>query len=289
MTDQAAALRQLMNKVRKDERPASGSTCQITAITSGKGGVGKSNITVNLGIALARTGAKVLVLDADIGTANIDILLNMDPRHHLGHVTEGKASIIQILEKLDDNLYLIPGASGVSGLAEMPADKLKRLRTDLDQIESMFDHVLVDTAAGVSPAVINLLLGADRILLVCSDEPTSIVDAYALCKVLYKENPDAFVELIANNVQGEAEAQDVYGKLRIAIKHFLEKELHFLSYVVHDEAIGQAVINQKPLLMTGASGGAVDSFTTLASKLAHPSDWSGGRGVHQLFSLLLES
>ncbi len=287
MTDQAAALRKM---VRQRPSPAHvrRSHCEIFAITSGKGGVGKSNITMNLSAALALSGARVLIIDADIGTANIDILLNLDLRFHLGHVAQGKATLFQILHKVMHNLYLLPGASGTAGLGAFPTSRAEQLRSDLQRIEEMFDYLMVDTNAGISRRIINLLRGADRVLLVCSGEPTSIVDAYALCKVLYRKEADICVELIANNVEGKKEARDVYGKLKAAVKHFLKKELHYLSYIKHDEGIAHGVINQKPLMMTGATGGAVDNFQSLAAKLVHPPDWARGKGIHQLFDFLLQ-
>ncbi len=288
MSDQASALRKMMAG-RQDLSSPGTCTCEVVAVTSGKGGVGKSNISMNLSIALAKAGFKVLILDADYGAANIDILINIDPRRNLGHVLEGKATLFQVLEKVADNLYLIPGASGISDIPEMAFDKRSQLRDDLVKIEQQFDYLVVDTSAGVSKRVINLLLGSDRVLLVCSNEPTAIVDAYALCKVLFQIDGQIKVELIANNVEGGVEAADVYDKLGLAVKHFLKRELHYLSHVIHDEGIAYGVINQKPLMLTGAVEGAAANFVELASKLAHPPQWAQGKGVQNLFNLLLET
>ena len=288
MTDQASALRKMMVG-RLGSEPSGKSSCEVISVTSGKGGVGKSNISMNLSIALAKKGFKVLILDADIGAANIDILINLDPRRNLGHVLEGKASLFQVLEKITENLYLIPGASGISDIPELAFDKRGQLREDLTKIDEQFDYLVVDTSAGVSKRVINLLLGSDRVLLVCSEEPTAIVDAYALCKVLFQIDGEIKVELIANNVEGSVEAGDVYDKLRLAVKHFLKRELHYLSHVIHDEGIAYGVINQKPLMLTGAVEGAAANFEELASKLAHSPQWAQGKGVHYLFNLLLET
>ncbi len=287
MTDQAAALRQLVFR-KREPQPTGSSRCEIIAVTSGKGGVGKSNITMNTALALAARGRKVLILDADIGTANIDILVGLSPRKHLGHVFAGQAELFEILTKVVENLYLIPGASGISEISEMPLAQLNRFREEILKVEDMFDYLFVDTSAGVSKQVINLLRGADRILLVCNEEPTSILDAYALCKVLFQVESHAEVEFVANNVAGEVEAREVYGKLRVAIKHFLDKDLAYLGYVVHDKGIADGVINQKPLMIQDAPGPAAANFTELAHLLMHPDGWAVGKGVHQLFNLLVE-
>ena len=288
MTDQAAALRHLMAN-RREPLPVGGSTCEIITVTSGKGGVGKSNITMNLALALASEGRKVLILDADIGTANIDILMGLHPRRHLGHVFEGESTLVQILCKMNDNLYLIPGASGITGINEMPLEHLEQFRKDILQLETMFDYLLVDTAAGVSPQVTNLLKGSDRTLLVCNHEPTSILDAYALCKVLFASDELVRMEFLANNVSSELEAEEVYGKLSVAVKHFLKKDLQYLSYVVHDKGVADGVINQKPLMLSEGASPAKDNFRTLAVKLAHGESWASGKGVQQLFNLLTEA
>lgn len=287
MNDQASALRQLVFR-KREAMPSGNSGCEIISVTSGKGGVGKSNITMNTALAMAANGAKVLILDADIGTANIDILVGLSPRKHLGHVFEGEATLFEIMTKITDNLYLIPGSSGVSGIREMPFDQLSTFREEILKIEDMFEYLIVDTSAGVSKQVINLLRGSDRILLVCNEEPTSILDAYSLCKVLYQVEDSAEVEFVANNVASEVEAREVYGKLRVAIKHFLNKELKYLSFVVHDKGIANGVINQKPLMIQDAPGPARASFTRLAELLMHPDGWATGRGIHQLFNLLVE-
>ncbi len=286
MNDQASTLREWVKRNRP--QPTGNCPCEVIAVTSGKGGVGKSNISMNLAISLAQKGHKVLVLDADIGTANIDILLNLDTRLHLGHLADGQASLFQVIEKVAENLYLIPGASGVPDISQLPFHKWEQLREDLAKVESMFQYLIVDTSAGVHGRVINLLRGADRILLICNNEPTSIVDAYALCKVFYKDVPEARLELIANNVSGPADAEEVYGKLRVAIKHFLSKELHYLDHVIHDEAIALGVINQKPLMMSSVTTGAAVNFLAISEKLAHPGGWAAGKGIYHLFHLLFD-
>ncbi len=285
MSDQAAALRKIADLV-KEPVETGRSACQILSVASGKGGVGKSNLSLNLSIGLARLGQKVLMLDADIGAANIDILLGLDLRRHLGHVLAGDASLFEILHKVADRLYLVPGASGISEIGEMPFENLKQFREDLVKIENMFDCVIVDCSAGVGPNVTKLLRGADRVLLVCGDEPTAIVDAYALCKALFAEDSNVCVEVVVNNVPAKADADEVYAKLGLAVKHFLKKELRCLGHVVHDEDLAKGVVDQKPVMFTDKIGGAVSNLMNLAEKLARPGDWARGKGVRQLFQLL---
>jgi flagellar biosynthesis protein FlhG len=290
LNDQATTLRGLTAAVHGRPRATPAASCETIAVPSGKGGLGKSTLTLNTGIALTRAGYKVLIVDADIGTANIDILVNIDSRTHLGHVVEGKAHLNQVVRKITGDLFLIPGASGIAEIGNMSLTTRQKLREDLVALEKNFDYLIVDTSAGVSNQVIRTLRGTDRILLVCSGEPTSIVDAYALCKVLFQQDPHVKVELVINNIADKDEADDVYGKLNTAVNHFLKRELHYLSYVVNDAALAQGVSNQEPIMMTHPdAGGAAAGFKTLAEKLAHPSGWSQGRGVEHLFNQLLDN
>ncbi|MDJ0840412.1 MAG: AAA family ATPase [Acidobacteriota bacterium] len=288
MSDQAELLRKLAKQKQAPVAVAEGtSPCEIVAVTSGKGGVGKSNITLNVSIVLARKGAKVLILDADIGTANIDILVGMGQRMHLGDVFDGKASLFEIIEKIDENLYLVPGASGIAGLNEMPYDKREALRRDLLRIDEAFDYLIIDTSAGINTDILHLMAGSDRVLLICNNEPTAVVDAYALCKTYYQSGAEGVIELIANNVADEAEADEVFEKISSAMGHFLKKELKYLGHVVHDEDVALGVINQKPVMMTSSDGPAVRNFQELADLLYHQGRWEQGKGIQQLFNHLV--
>jgi len=289
VSDQAAALRQIAQWTKGPaDAEAGASNCEILAVTSGKGGVGKSNVTINLAIAMARAGRKTLMLDADIGAANIDVLLGLDPRRNLHHVIEGGADLFEILIKVTDNLYLLPGASGISQIGEMPFDRLKQFREDLIKLESLFDCILADTSAGVGPTVVKTLRGADRTLLICGPEPTALVDAYALCKVLFAAAPEAPVAVVVNNVSAKPEADEVYAKLSVAVKHFLKRDLTCLGFVIHDENLAKGVIDQRPFMFGDAQDGAAANFIELAEKLARAEGWAQGKGVRQLFNLMLE-
>lgn len=286
--DQAETLRRLAARKQKQPNAEGGHDIHIMAVTSGKGGVGKSNVTLNTAVALAKRGHNTLILDADMGTANIDILLGIDPRLNLGHVIEGKAGLFEILTKVTDNLYLVPGASGIMDPGYMGIHNLEQLRKDIEQLESMFQYVFIDTAAGVNQMVIQALKGSDRVLLICNDEPTSIVDAYALVKVLYKQDPEAVIQLVVNDVAGEEEAEDVYGKLRAAIQHFLKRDLEYLNHIAHDEVIARGVILQKPFMFTAADSPARGHVETLAEKLESKLERSQGKGLLQLFQRLIQ-
>lgn len=289
MIDQASTLRKLISQQDAEPATPEQSPCEIIAVTSGKGGVGKSNVTLNTAAALAQTGANVLILDADIGTANIDILLGKDPRQNLGHVIEGQASLYDVIEKVNDKLYFIPGASGIADIGTMPTSNLERFRDDIFKLESLFDYLLVDTSAGVHENVTRLLCGSDRVLLVCNGEPTSIVDAYALCKLLFQQYPDVKIYLVANNVADASEAGEVYDKLNAAVTHFLKKELHYLCHVVHDKAIVHAVASQEPVMLAEVNVPSKANFAELAQKLRHPDDWRKGKGFYQLFNSLIRN
>jgi len=287
MSDQAAALRALIARDHAVVVPEGTSACEIVTVTSGKGGVGKSNITINVALALARRGRRVLVMDADIGTANIDILLGLGSRAHLGQVFEGSASLYEITVEIEERLFLIPGASGINGLAELPFDKRRGLQEDLQRIGEAFDYLFIDTSAGISRAVLDFMRAADRILLISTGEPTAVVDAYALCKAYYGEGGEVGPELVANNVTDREEAMEVFEKINLAVGHFLKKELKYLGHVVHDEEVAFGVIEQKPVMMSASDGRAAADYQALAEALDHGDHWQGGKGILQLFRNLV--
>lgn len=286
MTDQAAALRQLV-ALKGDPPDAGKSSCEIITVTSGKGGVGKSNITINTAIQLGRMGARVLVMDADIGTANLDILLGLGAKPHLGDVFEGTMSLYDVICPVTENLFLIPGASGISSLSELPYERRGSLREDLSRIAETFDYLFIDTSAGVSEAVLTMMRGADRLLLICTAEPTAVVDAYALCKAWHNSGQEGTLELIANNVKNADEASEIFEKIRLAVGHFLKKELKYLGHVVHDVGVAQGVVNQKPIMLTSTHGPACTNFEALAASLFHADPWREGKGIQQLYNQLV--
>lgn len=217
------------------------------AITSGKGGVGKTNVVANMGIALSLMDLKVAILDADYGLGNIDILLGIEPRLDISDLLKDAASLEDILIKKNE-LLIIPASSGVQSLAQLSEYQEILLYKELKKLEKMCDILIIDTAAGISDNVISLLLAADEVVLVVSPDNTSIVDSYAVVKVVSELDTFKTFSIITNMVQDEEEGADVFLKFSRAVKKFLNKEVHYLGYIQRDEKLLTAMKYQVPVV-----------------------------------------
>ncbi|UCH94564.1 MAG: MinD/ParA family protein [Candidatus Aminicenantes bacterium] len=217
------------------------------AITSGKGGVGKTNVVVNLGVALARMDMKVAILDADYGLGNIDILLGIEPELDMSDLLKDTAALEEILISKNE-LLIIPASSGVQSLTHLTEYQEILLYKELKKLEKMVELLIIDTAAGISDNVISLLLAADEVYLVVSPENTSIVDAYAVVKVVTELDAFKTISVIVNMVEDEAEASEVFLKISRAVKKFLNKELHYLGCIRTDDHLVEAIKFQRPVV-----------------------------------------
>ena len=189
-------------------------TARIISITSGKGGVGKTNIVANLGYQLSRSGQRVLILDADFGLGNLDILLGLAPRYNLSHVLSGEKTIQDILVEGPGKLSILPAASGIQELTQLSREQKMRLLGALDQLLDSMDILLIDSAAGISPNVMDFSVSAQEIMVVVTPEPTSITDAYALMKVLSTRYAEKTCRLIVNQVSSEHEGREIIKRNR---------------------------------------------------------------------------
>jgi len=217
------------------------------AITSGKGGVGKTNVVANMGIALSLMDLRVAILDADYGLGNIDILLGIEPRLDISDLLKDAASLEDILIKKNE-LLIIPASSGVQSLAHLSEYQEILLYKELKKLEKLADILIIDTAAGISDNVISLLLAADEVVLVVSPDNTSIVDSYAVVKVVSELDTFKTFSIITNMVQDEEEGADVFLKFSRAVKKFLNKEVFYLGYIQRDEKLLTAMKYQVPVV-----------------------------------------
>ena len=217
------------------------------AITSGKGGVGKTNVVVNLGVAMAKVGLKIAVLDADYGLGNIDILLGIEPELDISDLLKDTATLEEILIHKNE-LAIIPASSGMQSLTQLSEYQEILLYKELKKLEKMVELLVIDTAAGISDNVISLLLAADEVYLVVTPENTSIVDAYAVVKVITELDGFKKISVIANMVADESEGQEVFLKMSRAVKKFLNKELHYLGYIREDDHVVEAIKFQQPVV-----------------------------------------
>jgi len=240
---------------------------RVIAITSGKGGVGKTNIVANLGFALTRLGKKVLILDADLSLGNIDILLGLAPTHNLSHVIAGTKTIPQITVDGPGNMKILSASSGIQELTQLT--KLQRINilTELDQLADSIDIILIDTAAGISSNVMYFTTAAQEILVVVSPEPTSITDAYALMKVLSLKYSENHFKLLVNLAPTVSEADDVFRQLNLVAERFLNISIEYVGCVLFDENVTKSVKRQKLLCEMFPDSGGSRCFRALADTI----------------------
>lgn len=257
--DQASKLREGMT--------ATEGRLRTIAITSGKGGVGKTSLAVNLGMLLAGEGRRVALFDGDMGLANVDVLLGLTPKYTLRHVVEGHRELRDIMLRGPNDLYVIPASRGVEAMANLAPAEQATLLGRLGQLEGLVDILLLDTAAGISPNVLSLLLAADETIVVTVPEPTAITDAYAVIKVLSRHRADPRAGILMNMVDGASQAEALFEQLRRVIRHFLKVEVRFVGHVLRDECVGRAVCEQKPFSVCFPYARASRSLAELARTL----------------------
>lgn len=274
MSDQAARLRQLVG-TRAPARPQARS--RVVVITSGKGGVGKTNLTVNLALVLARRGRKVLLFDADLGMANVDVILNISPAFTIADVISGRKQISEIIHPVTENLEIVPGGSGVAQLASLERAILDQTVAKLAELESRADFLLVDTGAGISPNVLGFVLAAPEVVVVTTPEPTAIVDAYGIIKAIDGRNPGARVWLMVNMVESEAEARGVFSKMTGIIERFLTVRVQLLGWIEKDGNVGRSVLQQQPFVNSYPYSLATRRVNLLAGSLLARDDDAAGR------------
>jgi flagellar biosynthesis protein FlhG len=241
---------------------------RILAVTSGKGGVGKTNVVANLAAGLAEMGKRVVILDADFGLANIDVLLGLNPRFHLGHVLYGKKSLTEIMVEGPGGIRIIPASSGLQCLAELTLEQRNSLVQSFAELEGYADYLLIDTAAGISSNVLHFLLSAPEIVVVCAPEPTAIVDAYAVIKIILAEEPSKTIRVLINSVSDEEESRDVFRQINSVVKRFLNREVIYMGHIERDPHVLKAVRSQVLVTHSYPSAPASRCFRKLAHAVA---------------------
>jgi flagellar biosynthesis protein FlhG len=264
MSDQASKLRAL---ARAEAPEPTLFKSRVMAITSGKGGVGKTNVVAGLAMSLAISGQRVVVLDADFGLANIDILLGLTPTHTLEHVLRGEKLLEEILLDGPLGIKVIPASSGIQELTRLEAASELRLVQGLQRVAEHQDWLLIDTAAGIHDSVIKLLMAAQEIVLVTTPEPTSLVDAYAMVKVVHLRDPNKPIWLLVNNAQSETEAEETIEQLQAATQRFLGRELQVLGLIPNDPFVLQSVRQQRGVVEIFPRSPSALAFRTIADQL----------------------
>ncbi len=264
--DQATTLRQIIDHNRAEQARSNRAATPLRAIaiTSGKGGVGKSNIVLNLCLALSRRGRRVFLLDADMGLANVDVLLGLTPKHTLEHVMSGQMQIEDIVVKGAEDFWILPSSSGISELSELSYDQQMYLFQELSRLEHSIDYLFIDTGAGISSNVMRFNASANEVIVVANPEPTSITDAYALMKLLAIKYHIREFSLIANSVNSPEDGRSVYERLNGVCEQFLKVNLSFLGSVPLDPAIPRAVRKQRPVLLSAPQSPAARNLERIA-------------------------
>ncbi|OEH85838.1 cobyrinic acid a,c-diamide synthase [Desulfuribacillus stibiiarsenatis] len=242
MNDQAARLRQLVsqNKAKK---------ARVITVTSGKGGVGKSNFTLNFALCLKEYGKKVVILDADLGLANIDVLLGVSTKMNLANIIYDHVTIWDVLYKSEYGIDIVAGGSGIQDLLSLNESQLEHFLKQIDLLSNYADYILIDTGAGLSKETARLIVAADEVILVTTPEPTSITDAYAIVKMVHNISQDIKYRLIVNRVMNNIEGKATSEKLQLVTKRFLNIDLSFLGLLPDDQNVLQAVKKQKPFYL----------------------------------------
>lgn len=245
MNDQASRLRQIAARSHATRPPV---YPRVIAITSGKGGVGKSMIALNLSLALCALGKRVLLLDADTNLGNLDLLLGLAPKFRLGHVLRGERSIEEVLVSPAPRLELLPGSSGDLNYPHTNPDAQQALIAGLKSLEDRSDYVIIDTAAGLSREIVGYAIHADEAVVVTTPEPTAVMDAYAMIKVVHLTKPSLSIKVVMNAVREPAEGDDAAGKLIVAVNRFLKTSFTYLGTIPYDQHVVKSIANQKAVV-----------------------------------------
>lgn len=257
ITDQAAGLRNLSRN-----KPV-----KVIAVAAGKGGVGKSNVSVNLAVSLAQMNKKVMLLDADLGLANVDIMLGLHTKYNLSHVAQGLCHLSDIILQGPAGVRVIPAASGTEFMTQLTSAEHAGIIDAFNELTDDLDYMIIDTAAGISDTVLSFTRSSQELIVVVCDEPTSLTDAYALIKVMSRRYEWTHFHILANMVRHIKDGRELFNKLFRVSEQFLDVHLNYLGAIPFDEHVHKAVKKQKPVVMAFPDTGASESLRELAAEV----------------------
>lgn len=267
--DQAENLRNMMKQ--QNQQPETRRTVRLIAVTSGKGGVGKSNTSINLALCIRRMGKRVVILDADFGLANIEVMFGMVPRLTLADLIYNGKDLKDIIIEGLEGVRFISGGSGIANLSTINDEDLKKIVVKLSELENIADVVIIDTGAGIAPSVLEFLAACPEIILVTTPEPTSVTDAYALMKALKLypgfDKKSAQIKLVANKVMSAKEGNNLFEKLSVVVKKFLDIDIEMLGCVPQDNCISKSVMRQKPVSIMYPNAAASKAYLEIATRI----------------------
>ncbi|KXG75767.1 MinD/ParA family protein [Thermotalea metallivorans] len=278
MNDQAQKLREIVSNIKKQNRHLQShgpdeisdpgrKDARVITVTSGKGGVGKSNFTINLGLALRKLGFEVTILDADLGLANIDVIIGLIPKYSLAHVIRKEKTIEEIMAEGPQGIKIISGGSGLRELVNLSEEQLNHLIENLKILGKTTDFILIDTGAGINHSVLSFVKATHEVILVTTPEPTAITDAYAMIKNIVAEDREKKIRVLINRVENNQEGVEIYNKLNTAAQRFLNVTLERLGYLYDDVVVSKSVKSQKPFILSYPNSLISQGVESIASRI----------------------
>ncbi len=287
--DQAEKLRNVIKLNNQNNKP----NARVITITSGKGGVGKSNVAVNLAVQMQKMGQQVLIFDADFGLANVEVMFGAIPKYNLSDVIYRGKGIREIISDGPEGIGFISGGTGISGMNDLSQDQIVYMLRCMRELDQLADIILIDTGAGISGNVLEFVLASPEVLLVTTPEPGSLTDSYSLLKALYRnprfDREQTRIGMLANRVVSVEEGRSVYDKLNSVVQQFLQGNVFYTGMIPQDHALERCVRQQKPVSLAEPSARSAKAFEMMAAGILNheerPAELSAG--ISQLFSRLL--
>lgn len=285
--DQAEQLRNIIKASQGPQRPLA----RVITVTSGKGGVGKSNVSINLALQFRKMGQRVIILDADFGLANIEIMFGTVPKHNLCDLIYKGKNIKDIITWGAGDVGFISGGSGIVGMSNLSRDYLVYIIQNLAQLDAIADVIIIDTGAGISDAVLEFLVASGEIILVTTPEPTSITDSYSLLKALNRHprfsKETSQIKVVANRVNRPAEGSTLFAKLELVVNRYLKLPISYLGAIPWDNQLAEAVMQQKPVSLSNPNAKSTIAFEEIAAKLMGEDKPIKKRGMAAFFSHII--
>lgn len=285
MLDQAESLRRLMNDNTKDNYGLSQHKAKIITVTSGKGGVGKSNFVVNLGISLQKQGKKVLIFDADIGMGNDDVLMGVYPRYNMFDVIRGK-EIEDIIEEGPLGVKLLAAGSGINQIEDLKQHERELFLNKLESLEG-FDYILMDTGAGINRSVLAFIACSEELIILTTPEPTSLTDAYSLVKATDHFKIKDKAKVVVNRTFSDSEGEQTFNKFKRAVDKFLNMKVSYLGCISDDRKLVQGVREQVPFVISYPNSDAAKSINKIVARILGEENKSAGAGARGVFKKLI--
>lgn len=267
MNDQAAKLRKLMSQSNNRNSYSShkeNNKAKIISISSGKGGVGKTSFAINFSISLKHLGYEIAIIDADIGLSNIEILLGININYSISDIIFSNKSIFDIMVTGPEGIKIISGGSGFKEFKLFEEDNFLRLIEEIEKLQSIVDYIIIDTGAGISETVIDFIMTTEQVILVCTPDPTSLMDSYILIKSLLNSGFSGKIKLISNLVSNRKQGLEIFGKLQSTIKNFLKFKINYLGYIEKSCIASNAIQKQVPFIISNPNSSISKKINTIA-------------------------